>query len=76
MNANRRKALQAIIDTITEANEKLTDLMNEEQEYFDNMPEGLQAGERGERAEEAISNLEDAIGELESAVENIETSIE
>ena len=44
---------------------ELEEIRDEEQEAFDNMPEGFQNGERGELAQEAINNLEAAIGYLE-----------
>ena len=42
MNSNRRKALQIIIDKVEELKSELETLMDEEQEYFDNMPESFQ----------------------------------
>ena len=45
---------------------ELEEIRDEEQEAFDNMPEGFQNGERGELAQEAINNLETAIGYLEA----------
>lgn len=39
----------------------LENLRDEEQEYFDEMPEGLQMGSRGDAATEAIENLESAL---------------
>lgn len=43
----------------------LQEILEEEQEYFDAMPESLQGSERGTRAEEWIGVLEDAISSLE-----------
>lgn len=40
-------------------------LRDEEQDYFDNMPESLQAGEKGEKAEAAINAMENVVGLLE-----------
>lgn len=75
MNKDRRKELDAIMDAIEAQREKLDNLKeafadivesiesvrDDEQEYFDNMPESLQAGEKGMNAEAAVSQLEDAI---------------
>lgn len=73
MNAERRKALSAIQSRIEEAkalveeiHTDLEALRDEEQEYKDNMPESFQNGEKGEKADEAISAMEDALGSLES----------
>jgi uncharacterized coiled-coil DUF342 family protein len=54
--------LEALRDEIKEAIENIRD---EEQEYFDNMPEGLQQSDRGYAAEEAISQLDEAVSALE-----------
>ena len=46
---------------LTMAGTVLQDCLDEEQEYYDKMPEGIQMGERGERAANAIDGLENAI---------------
>lgn len=76
MNAKRRKELEKVIALIEEAKNQLEALKEEEQEAFDNMPEGLQYSEKGERMEEVISYLDDAFSELESSIENITSAIE
>lgn len=48
MNKVRRKRVQDAITKIEEAKAILEDAQDEEQAAFDNMPEGLQYGERGE----------------------------
>jgi len=72
MNAARRKQLAAVLPLIEqmdalreEIREALENVRDEEQEYFDNMPESLQGGDKGHIAESAISNLENAISALE-----------
>jgi len=49
---------------------------DEEQEAFDNMPDGLQQSERGQAAEQAASELDDAVDSLESVLSNIETALQ
>lgn len=83
-----KNKLQAAVGAFTAALEEFSlddlhgeveALRDEEQEYLDNMPEGLQQGERGEAAQEAISNLENAcdkIDEAKGAVEAVGTSLE
>lgn len=75
MNAKRRKELEKVIALIEDAKSQLEILKDEEQEAFDNMPEGLQCSEKGERMEEVISYLDDSFSELESAIENITSAI-
>lgn len=54
---------QDIKDNVTGEIEELRD---EESEYYENMPESLQNGEKGQAASEAVEQLEAAIGWLES----------
>lgn len=77
MNTARRKQIDQAkqnIDRLVELAEDIrTDLetiRDDEQEYLDNMPESLQAGDKGEKAEAAISALEDVINELDSLIGN------
>lgn len=72
MNKERRKEINALAAKLEELAGLLTDIKDsvesirdEEQEYFDNMPESLQGGDRGMVAEEAASNLEQAMDALE-----------
>ena len=76
MNKPRRKNLQGIIDQLDELKSSLEDLMSEEEEYRDNMPENMQGGERYEAAEMACDNLSDAVSNLEDAISSIEAAIE
>lgn len=52
----------------------LEDIKNDEEEAFDNMPEGLQCSSRGMDSEAAIENLDEALEYLEeiSEIEDIE----
>lgn len=76
MNAERRKALNVIRENLVEAQSALESLRDEEQEYFDNMPESLQGGDKGSKAEAAISEMDEAISCLESALSSVETAAE
>lgn len=65
-----------IHDPIDNAKVDVEDNKDGEQEYFDNMPEGLQSGEKGSAAEQAVSDMEDAVNILEEAVEAFQTIVE
>jgi flagellar biosynthesis chaperone FliJ len=75
MNNPRRKRLQKIYDTIESALAELEEIMDEEQDYLDNIPENLQGSERYEKSEEIIDNLEGAVSNLEDVMDSIEESI-
>lgn len=76
MNKVRRKSLASVYELIERAKEQLEELLAEEEECRDNMPESLQDTERYERMEEACSNMEEAVEGLESALEDIELAME
>lgn len=73
MNKDRRKQIDAIIKRLEEEltpliEEIKTDIENvrdEEQDYWDNMPESFQNGEKGERAQASIDALEYVVSDIE-----------
>ena len=78
MNKQRRKELGAIVSILEKNpdNEQLQNclneldrIMNDEQEYFDNMPENLQGSMRGIESEDAISSMEEALDAMSDAQE-------
>jgi flagellar biosynthesis chaperone FliJ len=58
-----------------EARELIEEMKDEEQEAFDNLPEGIQASEKVEMMENYISEMEDAISYLDDAVQSVENTI-
>lgn len=66
MNKARRKEIAKAIELIEEAYGILDMVRDEEQEAFDNMPEGLQGSERGEQMEEYIYTLEEVLESLDT----------
>lgn len=84
MNAQDRKQVSELVSTLedlqskfAEAQQSIQDLADAEREKFDNMSEGLQAGEKGQAIDTAASALEDAaqsesIQETLDALGNIE----
>lgn len=76
MNKQRRECIGKLIEKANELKYEIEEVLNEEQECFDNMPENLQYGERGENMQEAINNLEEAQSSIEDCVLSLESSIE
>ncbi|MDB4725910.1 hypothetical protein OAF54_00645 [bacterium] len=65
MNKERRKTIDNLIERVGDMQQQIEeDLRNavEEQDYYDNMPEGIQAGEKGNRAMESADALQGAVG--------------
>lgn len=72
MNKERRKKISIQIAKINDIASALQELLDEEQDYYDNMPENLQGSLRGDAAEEAIDALTDAVSSLEDAAGTLE----
>lgn len=75
MNNERRKKIQKIIDQLGDLKLEIEDVQNEEQTAFDNMPEGLQQAESGQKIEENASELGDAADEIDNLVNSLEEII-
>lgn len=76
MNKDRRKAIKELIADLENARDRAAEIRDEETEYFDNMPEGIQMSERGEAAQEAVSNLEYAADGFDELIEYLENAAE
>lgn len=62
MNAARRKQLASAVKLIEQAQAIIQEAASDEQDAFDNLPESLQDGDRGQTMQDAISALESADG--------------
>ena len=76
MNNTRRRRINELktqIDFINnqlkDASKRLSSILNEEQDAFDNMPEGLQSSYRGMCSEDAIDSMEEASDKLDEVIE-------
>lgn len=60
MNKARRSKIEGIAEKLESLQGELYQLVSEEQEYYDNMPESIQDGVKGEAAQAVIDLLEEA----------------
>ena len=72
MNKTRRQQLAKLLQGQEEINSELESVCTDEEDYFDNMPENLQGGQRGMDAEDAIDKMNEAISSIEDAIDAIE----
>lgn len=72
MNQQRRKTINEILSNLEAQSELLAEVIAEEQEAFDNMPEGLQNSEKGEAMQNSLAVLEDAHGSLECLIGDLQ----
>ena len=82
MNNDRRKSISKLhdeLDTLKSALEDLRDqidtLKGEEEDGFNNLPEGLQQAERGQAMEEATNQLQTAYDAADSAVSSLDEAL-
>lgn len=71
MNNQRRKEIQAVLNELADLRSRIETIQSDEQDAYDNLPEGIKCSERGEKAEQACSYLDDAVtafDEIESAL--------
>ena len=74
MNKQRRKDIDTLIQALEEIREQIQFVLEEEQEYLDNIPENLQNSERYETAQTAVSELEEADGSIDDIIEHLENA--
>jgi prefoldin subunit 5 len=83
MNKNSRNMISFIETLIKEIEENMVDIKqgielvrDEEDEYWENMPESLASSAKGEAANEAIEALDDALAVLQSAEAELAVALE
>ncbi|EDE2726594.1 hypothetical protein GBH96_22380 [Salmonella enterica] len=71
MNNERRKCLTALSQQLAELKDDVQVVLDEEEDAFNNLPEGLQNGERGDAMQTAIAALDATLNALEEACEQL-----
>lgn len=72
MNKDRRKRIEEALVKLEEIKDEITAITEEEQEAFDNMPEGLQSSVKGEAMQSAIDALSEAESDLDSVISQLQ----
>ena len=71
MNKVRKQGLLEVTDVLDDAVNAIQDIIDEEQESFDNLPPGLQDSERGAKMEDAITFMEGLVSDIEKVEQKI-----
>ena len=86
MNAQRRKELSAIItdlnavnraeataleDKLSQLSDRIETVMFDEEEAYDNLPDGLKNSARGEAMADAIRLMQDAVSDIYSTIQDM-----
>ena len=69
MNKERRGKIRRIINETQEIKNRLQVIMDEEEDCFDNLSEGLQCTMRGEEMQDAIDTLDESIDKIDDVIE-------
>ncbi len=75
MNKFTRKELETIKSELKDINLRISDIENEEQDKFDNLPENLQNSEMGERISVCVNNMQDIQGFIDDAISSIDDTL-
>lgn len=74
MNNARRKRINDVVERLTGIHADLEELASDEREAFDNLPESIQMGEKGQQIEEyadALDNAANAADEITTELQEI-----
>lgn len=76
MNKDRRERLQELKDKLLDIQTGLEEIKDEEQEAYDNLPESLQEGDKGQKMSDAIDNLDSAYSSTEEIAEYLDEAMQ
>lgn len=71
MNDARRKVIGEAVAALNTALALIEQCAEEEREYYDNMPENMQNGEKGEAASNAAGALEEARDNTQNTIDEL-----
>ena len=76
MNKDRRSRIAEIVSQLETLKDQIAELQGEEQDAFDNLPEGLQQSDRGQQSENAASYLSDAESSIDDVISSLNDAAE
>ena len=71
MNKSRRQWLANVISQLEEKRDELWSIYEDEEQAYDNLPEGIQESERGETMQDNMGIIEDAYNDLDNLISNL-----
>lgn len=75
MNNRRRSKLKKADKLLSEALSVVSNVLDEESDCFDNVPDSLQGTENYEKMEDAIDYLGDCVEQIEAAMGSISMAV-
>lgn len=71
MNKERKNRIFVVNNRLNVLAEELRSIKEEEENYYDNIPENLQGSMRAEESEEAIDLLDEVVDKIEEIVDQL-----
>lgn len=71
MNKTRKQQIKTEIISLNHIVSNLNVLLDQENDYYENIPENLQTSIRADNSEEAIDILSESISSLEEIIDNL-----
>jgi hypothetical protein len=72
MNATIRRRINIIINNLNEVKDEVGQMSADEQSKYDNLPDGIQESEYGDKYQEAADKLCDAVNSIDEAIDSLE----
>ncbi len=72
MNAAQRKLIAELAEQLNAIMDQIEEIKSEEEDKYDNLPESLRDGEKGDALQEGIDNLEEACNYVQDAIDYLE----
>ena len=72
MNDERRKVIRELVGKLEDLEAQIEDIVQEETNYLDSMPEAFQDSEKGENTQETIATLENAQNTVPEVISYLE----
>ena len=76
MNKARRNEIQKCIDELEDIKSRLEGVRDDEDDAYNNLPEGLMYSEKGDTMQEYIDDIDSEIGNLEDTISNLQDIVE
>lgn len=76
MNKERKNRLSEVSNMIGDAIDEIADIMEEEQEAFDNLPESLQSSSKGDKMQDYVDSMQIIMGNLASCQTDVDNLAE
>ena len=76
MNKARRKRIDDVIRKLEELKDEVDSIRYDEQEAYDNLPEGIQMSDRGDEMQSAVDSLDYAYDGFDDIIDNLNEALE